>query len=110
MGENEKPKQKKDATDQNGSHGVMNGNDGSPRAKPRKRSAEPPVEEKRTEYVTKPAVMTNGSEISDDDINNDTDLFEDDGAFSAKYYQLEKEIQDLLTEKFGETTGGQGKY
>ena len=110
MDENDKLREKKSTTDQNGSHRVINGNDGSPRVKPRKRSAEPLVEEKKTEYVTKPAVMTNNTEISDDDIDDNTDLFEDDGAFSAKYYQLEKEIQGLLTERFGETTGGQGKY
>ena len=82
----------------------MNGDKGSPRVKPRKRSAES-VEERKTEYVTKPAVMTNGSEISDDD----TDPFEGDAEFSAKYYQLEKEIQELLSEKFSETTGNNGK-
>lgn len=82
----------------------MNGDKGSPRVKPRKRSAEA-VEERKTEYVTKPAVMTNGSEISDDD----TDPFEGDAEFSAKYYQLEKEIQELLSEKFSETTGNNGK-
>ena len=55
--------------------------------------------------------MTNGSEISDDDPNDDTDLFEEeDGEFSAKYYQLEKEIQELLTAKFGETAERNGKY
>jgi hypothetical protein len=89
----------------------MNGDKGSPlRVKPRKRSAEP-LDERKTEYVTKPVVVTNGSEISEDeDMNDDTDPFEDDGEFSAKYYQLEKEIQELLNERLGETTGKNGKY
>jgi protein-tyrosine-phosphatase len=88
----------RDVTEQDGSNRVMNGNRGSPITK--LKSAE-------AAYVTKPAGVTNGSEISDDDVNDE--FYEEDGEFSAKYYQLEKEIQELLSERFGEETGNNGK-
>ena len=107
MEEKERPLKTRDVADQHPSHEVTNGDEGSHRVKPRKKSAER-HEERTTNYVAKSTGMTNGREISDDDDDEDADLFEDDGVFSEKYYQLEKEIQELLTEKFGEGAGPRG--
>ena len=68
------------------------------------------MKERKTEHAIKPSQVANGSEISDDDVHDDVDYDKEDGEFSAKYYQLEREIQELLAERFGETNGDNGEY